>query len=383
MSPRNRPAGLETCPVCAAGPCLVVLAEAEAVLANSPRSLPLELRHCPDCGLVFQASAYRSDYDPVMALVYQDYLKSEQFPFPRRSAENLASLEFVLAGLAGKENPRVLEIGSNRGDFLFLLKQRLPQASILGVEPSRQEDLRVPTLRGLFDPEAFSSRFDLVILQHVLEHIKHPLSFTQGLRQVLADDGLLFLEAPDLGNTLRQGVEDFCLEHVNYFSPTSLARALPGLSLVACDQASFLRTLWRREARAAEIPRGPDSAEVAAGLAAYARRKQALLQRLAAHQQSGGRVVFYGAAYYFRMVYRLLARSIAGRQGLYFFDDQVAGDQEPAFGLPRLEAWEPDCLAVLCSNNFRVQEAMAARLAGLELAGVIRPWLGEFASGRA
>ena len=383
MSAPALPRGLEACPACGAGPCPVVLWEPAAVLANSSQGLPLELRHCPDCGLVFQASAYAGDYDPVMTQVYADYLKSEQFPFPRRSAENLASLEFVLAGLAGKEDPRVLEIGSNRGDFLFLLKERLPRASVLGVEPSRQEDLRVPTLRGCFEPGMFASRFDLVIMQHVLEHIKHPLTFTQGLGQVLADDGLLFLEAPDLGNSLAQGVEDFCLEHVNYFSPASLARCLPGLSLAACDQSSFLRSLWRRQGPGLAIPPGPDQAAVADGLARYAKNKRDLIRRIAAHQRSGGRVVFYGAAYYFRMVHRRLAPELAGDAGLYFHDDQVASAREPAFGLPRLEAWGPDCLAVLCSNNFRVQEAMAARLAGLALAGVVRPWLAEFAPGRA
>lgn len=383
MSAPALPVGQEACPGCGAGPCPVVLWEPAAVLANSPQGLPLELRHCPDCGLVFQASAYASDYDPVMAQVYADYLKSEQFPFPRRSAENLASLEFVLAGLAGKEAPRVLEIGSNRGDFLFLLKERLPRASVLGVEPSRQENLRVPTLRGRFEPEMFSSRFDLVIMQHVLEHIKHPLAFTRGLGQVLADDGLLFLEVPDLGNSLAQGVEDFCLEHVNYFSPASLARCLPGLSLAACDQSSFLRSLWQRQGPGLAIPPGPNQAAVTDGLARYAQNKRDLIQRIAAHQRSGGRVVFYGAAYYFRMVHRCLAPELAGDKGLYFHDDQVASAREPAFGLPRLEAWGPDCLAVLCSNNFRVQEAMAARLAGLELAGVVRPWLAGCAPGRA
>lgn len=383
MSAQSLPAGREACPVCAAGSCPVVLVETAAVLANRPHRLPLELRKCPDCGLVFQASAYADAYDPVMAQVYEDYLKSEQFPFPRRSAENLASLEFVLAGLGGKQDPRVLEIGSNRGDFLYLLKERLPRASVLGVEPSRQVDLAVPTLRGRFDPGMFSSRFDLVIMQHVLEHIKYPLDFTEGLGQVLAEGGLLFLEVPDLGNSLAQGVEDFCLEHVNYFSPAALARCLPGFGLAACDQSSFLRTLWRREGPGVAVPPGPDGDAVAAGLARYARTRDDLIRRIVAHRRGGGRVVFYGAAYYFRMVYRRLAGELPGMDGLYFHDDQVAADQEPALGLPRLADWGPDCLAVLCSNNFRVQEAMAARLAGLDLAGVIRPWLGEFAPGRA
>ena len=360
------------CPLCQSGDCRTVLEQSGAVLANSSATRDLILDWCPDCGLVWQSGAYEPGYDQLMDQVYGEYLKSELFPFPRRTPENLASLEMILAVLNGRANPRVLEIGSNRGDFLYLLGQRLPGAQLLGVEPSCQEDLAVPTIRAFFSEKLFSCRFDLVIIQHVLEHIKDPADFVAQAASVLAPEGLLFIEVPDLANSLRHGVEDFCLEHVNYFSPASLAACAEGLGLVSLERSSFLRTLWRRGSAQISPPAPPWDLEDK--LRDYGQQRARLIAQIQEHVWSGGRLVFFGAAYYFRMLYRTLAPDLPAGALVYFMDDHIAGPIEPAFGLPRLESLEDDCLVVLASNNFRVQQAMRERLAGEQLAGVVRPW---------
>ena len=360
------------CPLCSASETHPVLTQPGAVLANSSATRDLALNLCPACGLVFQAGAYEPGYDQLMEQVYEDYLKSEFFPFPRRSAENLASLEMILEALGDKQSPRVLEIGSNRGDFLYLLGERLPQANLLGVEPSAQEDLAVPTVRGFFSDKLFSSRFDLVIIQHVLEHIKNPAAFMAQVISVLAPEGLLFIEVPDLGNSLAHGVEDFCLEHVNYFSPASLAACAPGLGLVALDQGSFLRTIWHQGPSQVALPAPPPG--LSSQFQAYDQQRARLIQEIQTHAANGGRVVFFGAAYYFRMLYRTLKPGLPRGSHLFFMDDNIDGETEPAFGLPRIQSLGKDCLVVLASNNFRVQRAMLDRLSGAQLAGVVRPW---------
>ena len=40
--------------------------------------------------------------------------------------------------------------------------------------------------------------FDVVILSHVAEHLKHPMDIFKNIRTILSEDGLIFIETPDI-----------------------------------------------------------------------------------------------------------------------------------------------------------------------------------------
>ena len=62
----------------------------------------------------------------------------------------------------------------------------------------------------------------MIILSHVLEHLVDPAQGMKILRELLMDNGLVYIEVP---NMLRpHGTKcAFTFEHVNFFTPTSLA----------------------------------------------------------------------------------------------------------------------------------------------------------------
>ena len=64
--------------------------------------------------------------------------------------------------------------------------------------------------------------FDLIILSHVLEHLVSPQEMIADILELLSENGLLYIEVPNL---LRPFVPMgyFSFEHLNYFTPVSLA----------------------------------------------------------------------------------------------------------------------------------------------------------------
>lgn len=97
---------------------------------------------------------------------------------------------------------RVLEIGSGGGKVLRLLKDA--GYDVTGVEPdanaaSRQDGLHV--LAGTAEQlpaEIMASKFDYVILQHVIEHCADPVKVAQNIRAVLKPGGVVLVEAPNI-----------------------------------------------------------------------------------------------------------------------------------------------------------------------------------------
>jgi 2-polyprenyl-3-methyl-5-hydroxy-6-metoxy-1,4-benzoquinol methylase len=98
---------------------------------------------------------------------------------------------------------RLLEIGCGRGDFLRLA--RSAGFVCAGVEPSSTAvsesrrsglDVHEGSLEVL--PAAIrESRWDVVFLSHVFEHLNEPRKAAYSLRDLLTDDGIVVLEVPN------------------------------------------------------------------------------------------------------------------------------------------------------------------------------------------
>lgn len=125
----------------------------------------------------------------------------------------------------------VLEIGCATATGLSVFKSK--GWDVLGIEPSDNavkiaRDLYdIEVLNGIFDRTIIADRgpFDVIVLSHVLEHMLSPDLILDDIRNLLGDKGLVYIEVPNL---LRPFVPMgyFTIEHVNYFTPTSLSNLL-------------------------------------------------------------------------------------------------------------------------------------------------------------
>ena len=103
------------------------------------------------------------------------------------------------------EIERVLEIGCGQGFFGASLKSRFG-CSVMGIELVEQAAIHARTrldsvlvgdalhLAGSIDPD----RFDLIVLNDVLEHFADPEALLRLYTEKLAPDGLFFLAVPNV-----------------------------------------------------------------------------------------------------------------------------------------------------------------------------------------
>jgi SAM-dependent methyltransferase len=124
-----------------------------------------------------------------------------------------------------------LDVGSNRGSFLIELKKQAPKIHAMAIEPDHRVvsayeqhdgiELVLDRVENVSLPEG---SFDLIYHCHTLEHQAHPLRSLIDLRQSMTDDGLLFLEVPNIALLKsRDLIEEWFIDkHLYHYSASTL-----------------------------------------------------------------------------------------------------------------------------------------------------------------
>lgn len=201
---------------------------------------PLTLHYCENCGL-------GQVIDPVSPeILYKgyNYCFSEWKPEPHRQTE----LDLICAH---KQNAKIFEIGCNDGLFLEQLKLR-GQAVCVGLEPNSFAKKFATEQRGLHVYETFLDeatcndalskfgKFDLVMARQVLEHVPDIRLFFKCVDMLLKDDGMVFIDVPDVGPGLKVGDCTIAWEeHVNYFTDNVLNNLLDRHGFTPVEEKKF------------------------------------------------------------------------------------------------------------------------------------------------
>ncbi|MBI4859100.1 MAG: class I SAM-dependent methyltransferase [Candidatus Riflebacteria bacterium] len=206
---------------------------------------PHKLVRCERCGLVYVHP--QPDVHDLTRRYAQDEFYAVQArhgigpiggtsEIPRCLEERLAEIESLVPGR------RLLDAGAGRGAFLQHARGRGWQ--VLGVEPSEaatrfaKEQWGLDVLCSTLDEAPLPvGAFDVVHLNHVLEHLPRPLDTLALIRQTLADDGLLVLEVPNEFGDLFGLVRAMVLRerplpylapsyHLFFFTPRTISQVL-------------------------------------------------------------------------------------------------------------------------------------------------------------
>lgn len=192
-------------------------------------TLGLYVSVCKNCGVVC-LNPRMNDQD------YADYYTTEYYgqyqPHPKRQPSPTSGSDRAIQ-IGNDLQPwlqnstRVLEVGCGPGGNLIELKNR-GITELTGLEPSVEcseilQSHGIQCLNGvLSDVDILDTAgpFDVLILSHMLEHFVDPASALRRIRNLLADDGLLYILVPNIydGDYRRQ----FTVPHTFYFSPNTL-----------------------------------------------------------------------------------------------------------------------------------------------------------------
>lgn len=184
------------------------------------------IRCCAGCGMVQQDPAV-----PAETLARQYALFSNYTQFSGGEPPLLASTRRMLDLAAGISPGRVYEIGAAAGAALWHFRKA--GWTVGGCDPSAKAVAQAWDFNGVRlevgDEEAalpLVAGADLITLSHVLEHLEDPRASLARIRRALAPSGMLMFEVPCLAAPEANPPGLFTLEHLNYFSETSLAALL-------------------------------------------------------------------------------------------------------------------------------------------------------------
>ncbi len=194
---------------------------------------------CLGCGLVmtnpqptaealddFYAYHYRhfySDFGPRDGIPTEEHIRSRRID--RRcavTADLLVARGELLPGMV------VLDIGAAEGSMLKAVGDRAPGTRRIAIEPNPvfgsfamahagcEWHASLADLRASLPPP-----IDLVIINHVLEHLKHPVQVLESLKPLLAPNARVYIEVPDVLEYRK--LKMLHIAHLYHFSSDSLA----------------------------------------------------------------------------------------------------------------------------------------------------------------
>lgn len=158
---------------------------------------------------------------------------------------------------------RIVDVGAGYGHTLYALGQRYPEAERVAIEPStacaRHLDGMNVDVRRTPVEEAMSSlpdRLDLIVMSHVLEHLRAPARTLATLGSRLTPGGSLYVEVPNVPPDSLLEYPDhvwaprFDEPHLTFFGRESLAGLLrrSGFEVVFCETAGpeYRQVSWLR-----------------------------------------------------------------------------------------------------------------------------------------
>jgi 2-polyprenyl-3-methyl-5-hydroxy-6-metoxy-1,4-benzoquinol methylase len=277
---------------------------------------PLDVYFCEQCGLVQIGYVVPPD------ALFKDYIYfSATSDLVHKHADYLAKSFHKRFGL--NEQSRVVEIASNDGTVLQYFKKT--GVKTLGVEPAANiakvaVNAGIDTFNDFFN-EATSADIknrygaaDIILGRHVFAHVPQIHGFVKGLKNLVAPNGVVAIEAPYLIDFIEKNEFDTVYhEHYSYLSVRAMSYlfdiydmevfdaervAIHGGSIIYFigHKGAHRKTSDTADLIAAELSRNLDKKET---YLAFAQRvsgiRASLLQMLQELKRAGKRLAAYGA----------------------------------------------------------------------------------------
>ncbi|SFH58559.1 class I SAM-dependent methyltransferase [Planctomicrobium piriforme] len=186
---------------------------------------------CRGCGLVWTDP--RPNTEETRHFYAEEYrvaYKASYTPKPKHAfRETLRALERVQdMGPIVKPGEKLLDVGCGGGFFVYAMRRAGVNAQ--GIEPNHgfagyaQSELQVPVQNAFLQDVDFpAGTFDVITLNHVLEHVEDPTATLARLGSWLKPNGYLVVEVPNVESRHHSPGNRFHIGHLYNFNPRTLA----------------------------------------------------------------------------------------------------------------------------------------------------------------
>lgn len=218
---------------------------------------------CGKCGIVYRNPGLDEKekeilYEHFRDIEFRGENKEEYFrritSLPPDQSENYQKYLFLENYIPKKGS--LLDVGTGAGVFLYNFKQYFPEWEVTGIEPTPGfADLAkksgIEIIYGYLTKDTMDRKFDLITLNHVLEHVDDFKGMLNMLRNYLKQDGLLYIEVPsakDIGY-LSSSHDRFMCQHEIIFSKEVLDKVLVNLNYSIVISEDFFSIRGRNNLR--------------------------------------------------------------------------------------------------------------------------------------
>jgi 2-polyprenyl-3-methyl-5-hydroxy-6-metoxy-1,4-benzoquinol methylase len=209
-------------------------------ITDSHYGKTLTIHQCNDCSFRFcpQAGDVTCFYD---ALEDQEYENT-------RDQRSLQAERLIHRLRPFKKAGDLVDIGAGTG--IFVEQAQLAGYRAIGIEPGKwlaeQAIARsIPVKYGLFPDIIDDSKFDIITVIDVIEHVSNPLKLLQDIAAHLNSDGIAVIVTPDVGSLAARIMGKkwwhYRVAHISYFERKTLKEALEKAGMEAI---SWHRPAW-------------------------------------------------------------------------------------------------------------------------------------------
>jgi 2-polyprenyl-3-methyl-5-hydroxy-6-metoxy-1,4-benzoquinol methylase len=185
---------------------------------------------CNNCKHIFQ---YEQFNDKTLSFLYESDTQNNSFDDRRDVRVYLKNLkkrqQFLLdtinsLSFSNEKKLNILDVGGGSGEISECLVERgsVYLADVSANKPINAQMIKIPKM---FSEVNLDVKFDVIIMNHVLEHVFSPMSFLMKANTLLTDRGVIIIEVPfELYTPFFKRIGDW--KHVVYFSSMSLRNFL-------------------------------------------------------------------------------------------------------------------------------------------------------------
>ena len=192
---------------------------------TNQKKYQISLNYCLKCKHVQISECLNPD------LLFKNYLWETGI-----SSTNISLLKNLLTKLKKiglNKDSKVLEIASNDGSFIKILKKKF-KSYVVGIDPAKNlskkaNSEKIYTINNYFNYKTSQyikskfNKFDFIFARNVIAHLNNPNPVFLGVRNLLKDNGIFILEVPHLLNIINKNQYDNIFhEHVGFHSLKSV-----------------------------------------------------------------------------------------------------------------------------------------------------------------
>ncbi len=183
------------------------------------KCLHLQLSHAVSLPLMYETYLYRSGTTDTYKK-YMDWFATNSMKYFDHECKN------------------VLDIGCNDGTQLDIFKKR--GLKTYGIDPAKnlyeysKENHTV--INDYFSEKIdFGIKFDMVVMQNSFAHQPNPIKFLQNIKNVLHDDGLIFIQTSQADMVKNNEFDTIYHEHINFYCANSMNTLVESVGLKITD----------------------------------------------------------------------------------------------------------------------------------------------------